>query len=140
MVAQFWQAITMGVFCACGCDCDCDCWDLSAAMSIAWDSSASADLQPDPWPFVLSCALFDSRLLKAGQPLHPSAPPVPLHRPPPGHVPFGACSAAIYVAPGAPLDFGPGVEDFGGEARCSEDRLMPVRFSFVGRAVFLAFW
>jgi hypothetical protein len=35
----------------------------------------------------LACALFGSRLLNAGQPLHPSAPPVPLHCPPPGHEP-----------------------------------------------------
>jgi hypothetical protein len=32
-------------------------------------------------------------LLKAGQPLQPSAPPVPSHLPPPGQVPFGIRSA-----------------------------------------------
>ena len=33
--------------------------------------------------------VLDTRLLKAGQPLHPSAPPVPLQCPPPGHEPVG---------------------------------------------------
>lgn len=37
----------------------------------------------------VKCALFDTLLLKAGQPLHPSAPPVPLHLPPPGQEPTG---------------------------------------------------
>lgn len=30
---------------------------------------------------------FEMRLLKAGHPLQPDWPPVPLHRPPPGQVP-----------------------------------------------------
>lgn len=34
-----------------------------------------------------------TRLLNAGQPPQPSAPPAPLQLPPPGHVP-GACSGA----------------------------------------------
>ncbi len=38
---------------------------------------------------VAKCALFETLLLNAGQPLQPSAPPVPLHRPPPGHDPVG---------------------------------------------------
>lgn len=48
----------------------------------------------------LMLALLDIRLLYAGQPLQPSAPPVPLQWPPPGHVPELAWSAATYVAPG----------------------------------------
>lgn len=80
VVAQFWQAITMGVLGA--------CWDLSAATSIGWGASTSMDLQLCPC-LSETCALLDMRLLKAGHPLHPSAPPVPLHRPPPGHVPVG---------------------------------------------------
>jgi hypothetical protein len=45
-------------------------------------------------------ALFATLLLYAGQPLQPSAPPVPLQRPPPGHVPEGVWSSVTYVAPG----------------------------------------
>lgn len=46
---------------------------LSAEAAFAW---ANANL-----------AVLDTRLLKAGQPLQPCWPPVPLHLPPPGHVP-----------------------------------------------------
>ena len=84
---QFWQATTTVVFCAC---------ILRAVTSIGEGAS-------DGWSFCdcvnavagcLSCetvkfALFDTLLLKAGHPLQPSAPPVPLHRPPPGHEPTG---------------------------------------------------
>lgn len=89
---------------------------------------------------MLKLALFETRLLYAGHPLHPSAPPVPLHLPPPGHDPVGVWSAATYVAPTvagtAELDFGENLADddlavlattFGGRLR------------FVGRAAFLAF-
>ena len=41
--------------------------------------------------------VFETRLLKAGQPLHPSAPPVPLQCPPPGHEPAGIWFADMYV-------------------------------------------
>lgn len=41
--------------------------------------------------------VFETRLLKAGQPLQPSAPPVPLQCPPPGHEPVGIWFADIYV-------------------------------------------
>lgn len=42
------------------------------------------------WHFsTLRLALLETRLLYAGQPLQPSAPPVPLHLPPPGHDPDG---------------------------------------------------
>jgi hypothetical protein len=44
-----------------------------------------------------TCVVFDIRLLNAGQPLHPSAPPVPLQCPPPGHEPFGIAPADTYV-------------------------------------------
>jgi hypothetical protein len=49
----------------------------------------------------VKCALFETLLLNAGHPLHPSAPPVPLHLPPPGHEPSEVWSAATYVAPAA---------------------------------------
>ena len=39
-------------------------------------------------------AVFDTRLLNAGHPLQPCCPPVPLHLPPPGHVPAAIWSAA----------------------------------------------
>lgn len=37
----------------------------------------------------LICVVFETRLLNAGQPLQPSAPPVPLQCPPPGQEPVG---------------------------------------------------
>ena len=37
--------------------------------------------------FEVGCDFLGNRLLNAGHPLHPSAPPVPSHRPPPGHDP-----------------------------------------------------
>jgi hypothetical protein len=43
-------------------------------------------------------AVFETRLLNAGHPLQPCCPPVPLHLPPPGHVPAAIWSAATYVA------------------------------------------
>lgn len=42
--------------------------------------------------------VFETRLFNAGQPLHPSAPPVPLQCPPPGHEPVGIWFAETYVA------------------------------------------
>lgn len=39
--------------------------------------------------------VFATRLLNAGQPLHASAPPAPLHCPPPGHEPE-ECSGTRY--------------------------------------------
>lgn len=42
--------------------------------------------------------VLETRLLNAGQPLHPSAPPVPLQCPPPGHEPVGIWLADTYVA------------------------------------------
>jgi hypothetical protein len=55
-----------------------------------------------PWHFsTLRLALLETRLLYAGQPLHPSAPPVPLHLPPPGQDPEAVWSAATYFATGA---------------------------------------
>ena len=55
----------------------------------------------DGWVAVFEEMLFDEtafedfamRLLKAGHPPHPSAPPAPLQRPPPGHEP-GICSGS----------------------------------------------
>lgn len=43
-------------------------------------------------------AVLYTRLLNAGHPLQPCCPPVPLHLPPPGHVPAAIWSAATYVA------------------------------------------
>jgi len=48
----------------------------------------------------LNAALLDTRLLKAGHPLQPACPPVPLQIPPPGHEPACTCAAGIYWAPG----------------------------------------
>ena len=44
------------------------------------------------------CAFFATRLLYAGQPAHPSAPPVPLQRPPPGQEPRGSAVFATSSA------------------------------------------
>lgn len=86
-------------------------------------------------------ALLDNLLLYAGQPLHPTAPPVPLQRPPPGHVPRDICSGFAFLAAADEL-----------EAAC--ELLLAIgdvlsvralgtvvggRFRFVGRAAFLAF-
>lgn len=84
---------------------------------------------------------FETRLLYAGQPLQPSAPPVPLQRPPPGHVPDGVFSAATYVAPATlgaescpePPAFGEAVTRGG-----SAETTLGGFFRFVGRAEFLA--
>lgn len=84
-------------------------------------------------------ALFATLLLYAGQPLHPSAPPVPLQRPPPGQVPDGEQSSVTYVAPGT---FGnSGVlflaKDFFG----MRSRLLCCgRMRLIGRGAFLDFW
>lgn len=88
VVPQFWHAIMTVAS-----------WLFSVCMaftSIGVGSSAacSAKLkQPFCLCMTLTCVLLDTRLLNAGHPLQPSAPPVPLQRPPPGHVPVGVCSA-----------------------------------------------
>ncbi len=85
----------------------------SSAPLSAWGFAGEAE----PWHFCMfRLALFEMRLLYAGQPLHPSAPPVPLHLPPPGHDPVGVWSAATYVAPGVfgnwgALAFGDSLKD-----------------------------
>lgn len=91
------------------------------------------------------CALFETRLLNAGQPLHPSAPPVPLHFPPPGQDPFDVWSAATYVAPAAVWELGC-ADDGAGEAlpgsgvRCDEGGTIDGdRFRFDGLEAFRAF-
>lgn len=101
--------------------------------------------RPPPQPFCLcmapNWALLDTRLLYAGQPLQPSAPPVPLQRPPPGQVPVGVCSADTYVAPmilGVGLD--PDAElPLLGVGRGAPEATTPGGFlRLVGRDVFLA--
>ncbi len=44
---------------------------------------------------VTTLVVFATRLLNAGHPLHASAPPAPLHCPPPGHEPE-ECSGGLY--------------------------------------------
>lgn len=81
------------------------------------------------------------RLLYAGHPLHPSAPPVPLQRPPPGHVPFGMWSAATYFAPavlGTTCELGAAGEDLSEFDDGPFGTVVGGRFRFVGRAAFLA--
>lgn len=85
-------------------------------------------------------ALFDILLLNAGQPLQPSAPPVPLHFPPPGHVPEGVWSVTTHVPPEEPdpaeaLAFG---EIFTGVCRVSLATTLGGRFKLVGRSRCLA--
>ena len=63
--------------------------DLDAAASSDCEpasrtSSTTSDFRGRGGAAATACALFDRRLLYAGQPLHPSAPPFPLHWPPPG--------------------------------------------------------
>lgn len=104
----------------------------------------------------LRLALLAIRLLYAGHPLHPSAPPVPLQRPPPGHVPFGVRSAATYFAPAVVLVVVVVVVVGDGTAWATAAALGAAgdvrsglgvafgtvvggRFRFVGRAAFLAF-
>lgn len=83
---QFWQATTTVVFWS---------WFWRAATSMGIGSSAAGSLAHlDEEAIFWFCntlrlAALDTRLLKAGHPLQPSAPPVPLQRPPPGHVPVG---------------------------------------------------
>lgn len=111
----------------------------SSALLSGWDFAWDVAL----WHLsMFRFALFETRLLYAGQPLHPSAPPVPLHLPPPGHVPVGIWSAATYVAPGVlfgnsgTLDFG---ESLTGVCRGLPATTLGGRLRFVGRAAFLAF-
>jgi hypothetical protein len=95
-----------------------------------------------PWHFsTLRLALLETRLLYAGQPLHPSAPPVPLHLPPPGQDPDAVWSAATYFATGA---FGSkGTWAFGdsltGDCRAPFPATVGGRLRFIGRWAFLAF-
>lgn len=113
-------------------------------MSIGAGSSgllAACGLDP-PWHFsTLKLALLETLLLYAGQPLHPSAPPVPLHLPPPGQDPDAVWSAATYLATGA---FGNnGTWAFGDSLTGGCRGPFPVtvggRFRFIGRWAFLAF-
>ena len=76
--------------------------DGSLAEREATVSSAPVSLNPssdsilDCWPgglFIEEGPFLVNRLLNAGQPWHPSAPPVPLQRPPPGQEPGGCCGA-----------------------------------------------
>lgn len=82
-----------------------------------------------------------SRLLNAGQPPHPCAPPAPLHCPSPGHEP-GSCSG---LRKGA---FEPGLLEASGSVeagiRTGGTRglvgLTEVRLKLVGRGAFRVFW
>lgn len=72
-------------------------WDVSATVpsSLAtgsWLVRRGGRCEIGTW------VVFETRLFNAGQPLHPSAPPVPLHCPPPGHEPVGIWFADTYVA------------------------------------------
>jgi hypothetical protein len=90
---------------------------------------------------MLRLALFDIRLLYAGQPLQPSAPPVPLHFPPPGHVPDEVWSSVTYVAPcafGTDGEFGFGGGQFPALCRGLAATTLGGRLRLVGRAEFLA--
>ena len=92
-----------------------------------------------------TCAFLEILLLYAGQPLQPSAPPVPLQRPPPGHDPpplWRDTLSAVRVLATVPLDNEGDVL-----CRCSvgsdseagvEGVAMGARLRFIGRAVFLA--
>lgn len=88
VVPQFWHAMTTVVFWP---------WRFKAPTSIGVGASGpllEAALE-EPWHFnMLKLADLETRLLYAGQPPHPSAPPVPLHFPPPGQLPDGVGSAA----------------------------------------------
>lgn len=86
-------------------------------------------------------ALFAILLLYAGQPLHPSAPPVPLHRPPPGQLPLGVCSAVTYVAPLTldEPDWAPFPADLSAALGVPLATILRGRFRFVGLAAFRAF-
>lgn len=82
-------------------------------------------------------------LLYAGHPLQPTAPPVPLQRPPPGHVPRGIAAAGSGFAAADELD---AVAPCALLLATDEDRSACVvgtvvggRFKLVGRAAFLAF-
>lgn len=80
VVAQFWHATTTVVLCS---------WAVGEETSVA----ESLDAGGRSWGRARQ-AVFETLLLKAGQPLQPAAPPVPLQRPPPGQEPDGARSAA----------------------------------------------
>ena len=140
VVPQFWHAMTTVVFWFW-------VWRCRAPMSMgAVGSSAApscADLAAEGVPHLnmLRLALLDMRLLYAGQPLHPSAPPVPLHFPPPGHVPDEVWSSATYVAPGVFVtagEFGLGGSPFPALCRGFAGTTLGGRLRLVGRAEFLA--
>lgn len=91
VVAQFWHATTTVVLGV--------CW--SALISIG---SGAFGLSPGwhdircPAGAMEMFADFETRLLNAGQPPQPEAPPVPLHFPPPGQEPPEVLVSATYVA------------------------------------------
>ena len=92
VVPQFWHAITTVVFWFWMCNAP---MSIGAARSSAVPSGCGLAVDDPLWHFsTFRLAVFEMRLLYAGQPLHPSAPPVPLHLPPPGHDPVGVWSAA----------------------------------------------
>src|SRR3954447_5342373 len=80
VVPQFWQAIMTVVL-----------GGWSALISMGGGASAVESFGgcDDPWPgrTIVTFAVLETRLLNAGQPPQPDAPPVPLHFPPPGHEP-----------------------------------------------------
>jgi hypothetical protein len=146
VVPQFWQAITTVVF---------RLWRCNSVTSTGDGGPSSPASSPLPWPgtgdfcalaepqgflpWTLILALFDTLLLYAGHPLQPSAPPVPLQRPPPGQLPEGVWSSVTYVAPGTLGSKGALflVNDFFG----IRSRLLTWgRIRLVGRGAFLDFW
>ena len=64
-------------------------WSALISVSAVGSAAGSFGGCEDPWPdrTRVTFAVFDTRLLNAGQPPQPDAPPVPLHFPPPGHEP-----------------------------------------------------
>lgn len=119
-------------------------WRCNAETSMGVGSSGllvACGLDELPHFSTLRLALLETRLLYAGQPPHPSAPPVPLHRPPPGHEPDGVGSAATYLAAGALGNRGTWAfgDNLMGDCRGPLPGTVGGRFKLVGRDAFLAF-
>jgi hypothetical protein len=105
----------------------------------------SSTLTFDPLALLAPCVVpivgfFATRLLKAGQPLQPSAPPVPSHLPPPGQVPFGIWSAGRKPDPQslAELPFRSSSDASSCDCLFPEIAALGGRLRLVGREEFLA--
>lgn len=141
VVPQLWHAITTAALAS---------WLCEAATSISLGLSTPSPSivllatlwgwKAPPPPMTVLLAIL---LLYAGHPLQPTAPPIPLQRPPPGHVPRGISEAASCFAAADELDavapcellLATG-EDLSG---CILDTVVGGLFKLVGRAAFLAF-